>query len=226
MIQPNQQSIDELSNLVRQEKKHTEKECGKWLCDFAWLLLSAHETPGGEKSYFVDKEQMISTGIIDLLIVAEVVQTDETTSREAFVWELKAPQLPLFEIDTHDRACPTKHLFKAENQLLHYRHTVANDGTLKERFNIISQGNVRLGGIIIGKKDKMVLSGREDPEHARILAKQALKIRDESFYRPAGMCILTWDRIISLATNSTLTHVSVSGDPNATVDVLSPINSK
>lgn len=220
MKQLNQQSIDELCNWVRQNEKHSEKECGRWLCDFAWLLLKAHEKLGGMDSYFVDREQRTSTGIIDLLIVADVIQTDETKKREAFVWELKAPQLPLFEIDTHDRACPTIHLFKAENQLLHYYHTVANDGALKVRYNIISQVNVKLGGIIIGRKDNIVKPGTENPELAHILATQALDIRNEVFYQSAGLCILTWDRIINLASNITLTHVSVSGDPLATVDVL------
>jgi hypothetical protein len=207
--------VIELKKQVERTDAHTEKECANYLVKDASVLLS---TKYGIITY-VNCEQICSAGRLDIIVIAEMLKAGGDTRKCAFVWELKAPQLPLFQLETNNQACPSSELFMAENQLLHYHDSIAHDGQYKNRWGILSSDDVEFGGIIIGRDDAIVKCKEKEITLGKQLATQALRIRESIFYRAYGIRVLTWDCIIKFIESSTVSHQKYTGEPDTTINV-------
>jgi hypothetical protein len=212
---PREEAVEELRRQIDRQDKRTERECGECLQHIAWVLLPIFDTT----ITYLNQEQRTSTGSIDLIVVANAVRPGNNVRREAFVWELKAPQLYLFEMETQNRACPTLELLKAENQLLHYRDEVAKSGHLRERWEILSPDHVNFGGIIMGRNGRMVKPKANGDSRALDLAHQALEIREMAFYKSNNIELWTWDKVLAIAESQIVSHQRITGDPEAAIDL-------
>jgi hypothetical protein len=215
MTPPVSQVINELRKEIELEDAKTERACEKLLSNIPRVLLP---TLNGTITY-VDHQQMCSAGIVDVIVIADVVQLGGDTRREAYVWELKAPQLHLFKIETSDRACPTPELFSAENQLLHYHSAMSRDEHFRDRWGISSSYQISFGGIIMGRNSTLVRYTDEQSLYAPELANQAFRIRKKYFYEHASLHLWTWDHVLEIAESLTFSHQKITGDPSASMNL-------
>lgn len=207
------EDLIELKRQVERTDAQTEKECANYLVKDASVLLS---TKYGIITY-VNCEQICTAGRLDIIVIAEMFEVGGNTKKCAFIWELKAPQLPLFQWHTNNQACPSSELFMAENQLLHYHDEIANNDHYKKRWDILSSDDVKFGGIIIGRDDAIIRC--KEITLGKQLAKQALDIRKSIFYSTPGICVLTWDMIIKFLETPTVSHQKYTGKPDETINV-------
>lgn len=214
MISPEALTIRQLREQVERNDAHTERECAACLKDVAWALLPTLD----RTITYVSHEQQCSAGRVDITVIADILEVGGESHPGAYVWELKAPQVPLFHIETKNQACPSPDLSTAENQLLHYHNSVKNSGHLRERWGIVSPDDVRFGGIVIGKDSTMVKCQPNDLVLAQKLAHQALKIRDAVFYRPSGIHVWTWSTVLTILESQTLSHRKFIGDAEARIE--------
>src|ERR1041384_7559006 len=100
-----------LSRLIV-NRRHNEVACGRLLehADGASILL-----PRVAQMVFANAQLRTGPGNVDLLICADEPIAGGGIARRVFVWELKAPQLSLFRLETRSRAEPTPELYSAEN---------------------------------------------------------------------------------------------------------------
>lgn len=199
-----EQIIRQLTTLISSKGKNNEKECGELLKDSnaTSVLL-----PLGATMLLVDAELRTSSGDVDLLVCSEVPLAGGDSSRRLYVWELKAPQVSLFQVESHGRAAPTKELYSAENQLIHYHRHLAESGEDRRKFQILSPDDVLLGGIIIGTSRTFVKkSDVVADDKAQMLAAAARDIRDRALYRNAGIRLLTWDTVLDNLSKITASH--------------------
>ena len=211
----NEEILARLRTEIGRTDARTERECGTLLEKIAWVLLSSADG----NTTFVKSEQILSTGRVDVIVFADSLQPGGSFRREAHIWELKAPQLPLFEVKTKSQAQPTAHLYEAETQLMHYCYSVANDLGLLRRWDILSPGHVRIGGVIIGCDGNFVDIKGLDEESGKQLAREAHEIREILFYRQLNISLWTWDKVISLAERQQFSHQKIIGDPGTLVDL-------
>jgi hypothetical protein len=210
-----EKTIRQLKAQIERTDAQTERECAECLKYYAWVLLP---TLDGTITY-LDCEQLCSAGRVDMIVIAEILEVGGNTRPGAFVWELKAPQIPLFQLETQNQACPSPELYKAENQLLHYHHSVANSGHLRDRWGIVSSDHVKFGGIIIGRDNAIVNCDSNDLLLGNRLATQALRIRESIFYRASGIRIWTWDRIFKVLESQTLSHRKFVGESDTVINI-------
>lgn len=220
MTTEEEKCIRELRAQIERTDAYTEQECAESLKYCPWALLP---TLDGTITY-LDYEQLCSAGRVDMLVIAEILEVGGNTRPGAFVWELKAPQIPLFQLDTQNQACPSPELYKAENQLLQYHHSIANSGHLRDRWDIVSPDRVKFGGIIIGRDNYIVKCETKDIVLAKRLASQALRIRESVFYRASGIRVWTWDRIITILESQTLSHRKFIGKPDTVINIRQTAN--
>ena len=136
------------------------------------------------------------TGDADYFVVADIKTDDNETVRRAFVWELKAPQAHLFELDANaNRYRPTIEFIKAENQLLHYTEEARGNETIRRRFGV-ERDNIRPGGIIIGTEERLLRSSTDSDEVWK--ARNSLKMRQKYLYGGDRIRVLVWDVILDL----------------------------
>lgn len=213
--------IKKLEAEIERTDCKTERECGGLLKEVAGILLPSIE----QTITFADAEINNSAGRTDLVIIGDSTQPHGETRKEAYLWELKAPQIPLFEIDTNNRAKPTADLYDAENQLLHYHNATAIDGSFRERWGILSSDHVKFGGIIIGRKTNFFKRNSMGELKARALARQAWDIRERIFYRYHKIQLLLWDSIIIKAYSLTENNKWIKGELHTiSVEATSPIS--
>ena len=109
--------------------------------------------------------------------------------------EIKAPQAALMEPDENqNRYRPTKELYKAENQLIHYWYQARGDSLFKQRFQLHNESQVKLGGVVIGRND--TITRNSDPSKVRA-ARLSLDIRMNTLYQHNGLKVLVWDRLLT-----------------------------
>jgi len=209
------EEVLEFKKQVGRTDAHTEQECANYLIKDPSVLLS---TKYGIITY-LNCEQICSAGRLDIIVIAEMLEVGGNTRKCAFVWELKAPQLHLFQLETNNQACPSSELFMAENQLLHYHDAIANDGHFRNRWGIVSSDDVKFGGIIIGRDDAIVKCKEKEITLGRQLAIQALRIRESIFYKANVIRVLTWDGVIKFLESSTVSHQKYTGNPDTTINV-------
>lgn len=171
---------------------HKEFECKEFLTHARDILVKA--TP----SRYIDQESEYRghTGDSDYLVVCATLDEAGQECIEAYVWEAKAPQCFLFEPDTKTRVRPTKEFVSAENQLLHYFDELQGSEQFREEFNITHHENIKLGGIIIGSRNKLVKSNSYSVSQTTRLFKRALNLRKRYLYGQSGIKVMTWDDIL------------------------------
>jgi hypothetical protein len=99
------------------------------------------------------------------------------------------------EFDDNKQRCrPTIEFIKAENQLLHYGRQAIGDDLFRQRLGIMDAANIKLGGIIIGRSDRLLKGGRSASDDER--ATESLNIRNHFFYSHHGIRVFTWTTIL------------------------------
>lgn len=180
----------EFEALVTTDAEHTEMLCAKYLHYAAALLL-----PGTPVQISVGVEDRNYFGSTDYVVSASLLDDRGNQANHAYIWELKSPQSYLFEFDDNKNRCrPTKAFIKAENQLLHYATQAQSDQLFRQRFDVLDFRNIRIGGIIIGRNDRM-LRDLEAPQEMD-KAEMALSIRYNLLYYSQGIRVLTWNRVL------------------------------
>lgn len=151
--------------------------------------------PGTPSEFKAIQQDRSYFGSSDLTIVASLLDETMQEGDYAYIWELKAPQCYLMEFDENRNRCrPTSDLIKAENQLLHYGHESQNNDAHRTRLKILDRSKIRLGGIVIGTRDRILKGAKSAGDIER--ATNSLNIRKNYFYNPHGIRIITWDRLI------------------------------
>lgn len=190
---PDKKLYKALQGLI-EGKKHREEECRDYLKHFPSLLFSESSI---KKILCKDVEYPCFYGDADYIISGIVENESCVETTKAYIWELKAPQCPLFKIETKHRLIATNELIKAENQLFHYYHQSKNDANFLDFFKITHPRNVCLGGIIIGSKKNLIeLPKKRDFEEYKNLYDISIGIREDYIYKPNKMRLLTWDCIL------------------------------
>src|SRR3712207_1472707 len=110
-----QAEFDVFKAHVDESRSHRERECQQYLIYAAKLLL-----PNSPTEIVAVTEERNYFGRSDFVIGADIRDGTNRIARHAFIWELKAPQCYLFEMDTNNRCRPTDDFLDGENQLLHY----------------------------------------------------------------------------------------------------------
>jgi hypothetical protein len=190
MATATQEVYEDFKALIEYDGGQNEIECGNYLHHAIAYLLPMTVI----ESNF-DREDRNFFGNTDFVISAKLIDDASTEAMCAFIWELKAPQCYLLEKDDNrNRFRPTMDLVKAENQLLHYyQEAIDNDG-FRQRFGVMDRQNIRLGGIIIGRSDRLARSYEERDKPSM---DTALKVRKEYFYSSRGIRLFNWDRLLT-----------------------------
>lgn len=187
---PDSGALEKLRTLVEDDKRRAETECARCLVSVSDMLVLG--TPLTTSSYL---EVPNFFGKTDFIVAADVLDEQGNARRRAFIWELKAPQCYLFERDDSQvRFRPTKDFVKAENQLLHYANEIVGNDPFRQRFRVMDPSDVRLGGIIIGRWDRL-FSGAAQGLDAQN-AESALRLRERYLYALHGIRVFTWDGIL------------------------------
>lgn len=190
-------SLDDITNDLRSlmdEKGHQELTAREYI-QYAKELF-VHETPLEFRE--LRTEYRTTNGDIDLIVPC--VLEDEAGSKKnvVYVWEVKSPQTSIFCHDNKNRVKPTNELVKAENQLLHYFEECKLSQQFRTEFAIVDPEDVRLGGILIGKRECLVQDHRNYTVEIKIqLYNKARNYREKHFYRASGIKMLTWDRVLN-----------------------------
>lgn len=212
--------LQELENKIAVVGTQNETECTALLTEASYVLLPTEQ---GQITY-VNTEQTVHPGRIDLLVYADCAQASGARRRTLYVWELKAPQLSLFRIDTNNRARPSAALYDAENQLVHYHDSLRDNGSFRGTHKILAPDDVKFGGIIIGRSSNYVWhKAKIEADRAHDLAEQALRLRQRLFYDPHGIRIWTWDTIVQRMRVMEQSFTDSQGDASAVIDVTLPL---
>jgi len=179
-----------LKNLIEEEDKQNETECGEYLKYCQDLLVT------GTPTKFIHSETQYrgNKGDSDYIISCETDEGAGIEINRAFIWELKAPQCYLFKEETKQRLIPSDDLIKAENQLLNYYHEYKQSGGFQRRFDV-HPDHIYFGGIIIGNKRRFVQGKYEETKRSQLYS-ESLNLRKTYFYKNLGIKIYTWDRIL------------------------------
>src|SRR4051794_2031816 len=110
MPQLTQSQFDAFKGEVDEPVSHRERECQEYVVYAADLLL-----PKSPRDIVAVKEERNFFGRTDLTLAADINDGTGRTARHAYIYELKAPQCYLFEMDTQARCRPTVDFFQAEN---------------------------------------------------------------------------------------------------------------
>lgn len=186
--------IDKFRLAVYETERSTEMEARAFLPLATELLLAAApieiiQLQDEERSFF---------GSSDFIICAKVHGDTGREDLAVSIWEIKSPQCMLMEPDDNkSRYRPTKDLYKAENQLIHYWYEAQGSKVFKERFKITRDAQVKMGGIVIGRNDTITRDRSAPTVEA---ARYSLDIRINTLYRPQGIRLFVWDRIVAFVT--------------------------
>lgn len=186
----NEDVIAALAILI-ESPRGQERACRKYL-KYAKSAL-VERTP--IEFVFVESERRGNLGDADYVISCRIREEAGAEFVRAYIWELKAPKCYIFERDNDRRLKPTKELYDAENKLLNYFYENRGSELFRTRFGVSHSLDVRMGGIIIGRNSTKV-KGNYEPESKRKFYEDAIRIRDEYFYRHCGIKLYTWNFIL------------------------------
>jgi hypothetical protein len=193
-IDNSQGVYDNLKTLINENSRYTEEECRVYL-QYAKNLL--FRDPSRVLSYYVEPEQIeeyrLHGGDSDYIVVAKIKDELDRQSVRAYLWELKAPQCPMFVTETNSRLRPSEYLYKAINQLLHFYRECKQSGSFRDVFNIVNQEDVKMGGIIIGRNDNRVPNSL-NATNKKILFNQVTYAWDYLFNDKIRL--FTWEKIL------------------------------
>jgi hypothetical protein len=143
-------SVIRLTELVNQDA-HNELECRKFLPLISPHLC--HQT--ANRIIRIGEEQPNRFGSWDFVVSAEITHGG-LSEVIAYVWELKAPQVYLYELDANLRRFrPTPDLVRAETQLLHYVWEAQDSRAFRDYFGLGASSKILPAGIIIGRQDRL-----------------------------------------------------------------------
>jgi len=179
-----------LKDLIYKDK-HNEVECREYLKYVVSLLVK--ETFNEDVTY--EQECPQYCGRSDLLIRVKVKDEFDDEKTLAYIWEVKAAQCYIFKTETKSRLCPSQYLYKAENQLLHYYNGFYNDRNAQIRLGILHPEQIKFGGIIIGRKDKLV-ENKHEVSDVKGLYNITRPLREKYFYNDR-IKLITWDDILN-----------------------------
>ncbi|KAK43381.1 hypothetical protein BG58_32930 [Caballeronia jiangsuensis] len=184
---------DELKKLMYAETSE-EKACQEFLHDIASHLVPFRIRE--ENILERGREEPSRPGDSDFCVSVEV-DNGAMGRRFAYIWEVKAPQKYLFQRDgARNRLRPTDDLYSAENQLINYVAELNTSKNFRHKFQLTgADDEVRLGGIIIGRKDRIVKGLAEDAS-LKGLARNAFTTREALFWGPANLQVRTWDWVL------------------------------
>jgi hypothetical protein len=163
-----------------------------------------------------DSTQVVGfKGKSDFIISAKISEGGAIADK-LYVWELKAPQSNIFNLDEGNKLIPSDYLIDAENKLLNYVDEIKKNEVIREHFSIqgacIQSRNVIPGGIIISRND-MKLWDRKTPIYNKESDYQVAKgIRDEYFYNCSHIKLYTWDDILDEIKKKIVENVKKSGN--------------
>lgn len=183
---------EELRKLILDKERQLERECKEYLKYAPYLLFkdSSHA-----KEMRSECEYRTHVGDSDYIISGKIA--DITGGQEypvAYLWELKAPQCYMFVKDSENksRLRPSGDLYDAENKLLYYWDYLRGDTNFKDGLKITRPENVKLGGIIIGSKTRLVKGKVMNKSE---LLQNAYRIR-KYIYDRAEVKLITWDDVL------------------------------
>jgi len=186
-----QDAYNIFSALVTDETRRTELECRDYVHYAAFYLL-----PTRPIEVYTENEHRNFFGSSDFIVAARLRNDQGREENYAYIWELKAPQSFLFESDDNkNRFRPTLDFVKAENQLLHYYSEAEGNNNFRERYKVMNTKNIKIGGLIIGRSDRLAKGLGSSPLDEQNVAK-ALSVRENYLYATYKIRILTWDAIL------------------------------
>lgn len=184
----------QLRDLITAQNR-TEVECQAYLTYAARFLTRHPFAMGYNASHIYEQREHAGTsGRTDYLVCYDIDDQTRRQTRYAYLWEVKAPQCFVFQQDTQNRLVPTADLVSAENQLIYYRHELANSQMMLDRFNVREE-NVKFGGIIIGRRETRVRADALEPQRLEQLFGEALSLREKYFYQANDIRLFTWDSL-------------------------------
>jgi hypothetical protein len=178
--------------------ENMELECREYL-QYAKELLVRDTV---REYVYIETERRSSSGDSDYIISGKVVNESGYETVRVYIWELKAPQCPIFRKDTENRLIPSVDLFHAENQLFHYYHELQGSAKFMHDFGITHPDYIRIGGIIIGSKDTWISGQIEEPKRS-ILLENMMMIRKKYVYDPNHMRLLSWNQVLEHISGTT-----------------------
>lgn len=200
------ETIKQLNELIAEEARN-EHKCRDYLKHVHHVLVDAqliHSTTA-------EQEFPTQTGPNDYLIRAKVDSGIGTTENIIVVWELKAPQCLMFETDSKVRLKPSKDLVDAENKLFNHYHQLKGNRAIKEQFQLTSDSQIRMGGIIISREDKLA-PGIKKSTTAEQNFRLAHTVRQQYIYKQNGMRLLSWDYILNCLQPQKISGEKAAGD--------------
>ena len=139
------------------------------------------------------QEEPTRFGRSDYVVSAEVPRPGASL-RCAFVWELKAPQVFLYEQDDNARRFrPTRDLIKAETQLIHYASEHEYSTGFKEYYKLTPRSPIIPAGIIIGTDSRLIRRKNDEDVDQMALAEHSVYLREHYFYGKTRIRVRTWD---------------------------------
>jgi hypothetical protein len=186
---PKGELYEQLERLIN-DAHDKEEDCREYLQHVARFLFNERKVVSIRH---FDKEIRLMTGDMDFA-VSGIVSEGGVECLRAYLWELKAPQCAIFTRDIEGRLIPTKSLFEAENQLLHYFFEAQGNDDFRQGFGGIAPNNVRIGGIIISCEKRKVATNVKK-EKKRELYEKAYRTR-EQLYLGSKMRLVLWDEVL------------------------------
>ncbi len=207
-----------LKELVYSDDGNKEKECQPFLEHVPNILLGQYMSKFDNiTSTRFERESRLPSGDNDVLQGFSVRDDTGRTVNHLVVWEVKAPQCSPFRITTNNRAAPTADLIEVENQLLHYFHDLKSNAAIKDEFEIVNEDNIHLGGIIIGREDKLISGGGQfslTDERKLALYRRAKGYRETYFWSPA-INFKLWDSVLANLKPAIQQNIVPEGDLDA-----------
>ncbi|MEH6626144.1 MAG: hypothetical protein V7739_06865 [Motiliproteus sp.] len=180
---------DELTHLIN-ETGNKELECREFVSLSRELFV---QNTAATNILHEESEYRGHTGDSDLIVICEQ-SSGGINTRQAYVWEIKAPQCYLFEKCNNNRVRPTADFIKAENQLLHYYEELKSTQFVSE-FGLNHPENVKLGGILIGNTNTLV-RGSYDTSTSLRLYTRAHELRQRYLYGHSNIKIMIWNDVL------------------------------
>lgn len=182
----------ELKALIDTDSKK-EHECREYLQYVKYLLFKETTI---YKHGLDAREYRGHSGDLDYVVSGSVWDEGGFECVRVYIWELKAPQCFIYEIDNKNktRLRPTKDLYSAENQLIHYYHEQKGSRAFRDEFNVKAD-NIKIGGIIIGSQQRLV-KGDYDEKYKNTLYERSSTIRRTYFYDMAQIRVMTWSEVL------------------------------
>lgn len=179
---------EELKALVYAQG-NKERQCREYLKYAADILFR-----DGGVDIVCDAEYSGHSGISDYIVAGRGHESG-SDCRRVYLWELKAPQSPLFVKDpsSANRLFPSRELLQAENQLLNYYDELRESADFRSEFKITHPSDVCLGGIIIGN-DKTKIKLRAKSAKKASLYEKAWRCR-KLFYK-SEIRLMLWNTIL------------------------------